>query len=147
MANFKDIFNVRDCFKNRTIGFYLSLVSAVASLVIALVYAIVASSDRTFNVAGMIIIVIGALTELLVLFTDLKFAPMIPTLLISIGGALSFITCLPTMLDVLNGIQFFGGNLFIAEFVSFGLLATIMVGCVASFMSMRKVESESAEEE
>lgn len=62
------------------------------------------------------------------------------------GGAISFITCLPTMLDVLNGIQFFGGNLFIAEFVSFGMLAAILIGCVASFMGMRKVTSEAAVE-
>lgn len=146
MINLKNVFNVRDCFKNRTVGFYLSLVSALAALIIALVYVIVANSDRTFNLAGMIIIVIGALFEVLVLFTDLKFAPMVPTLLLSVGGAISFITCLPTMLDVLNGIQFFGGNLFIAEFVSFGMLAAILIGCVASFMSMRKVTSEAAVE-
>lgn len=146
MINLKNIFNVRDCFKNRTVGFYLSLVSALAALIIALVYVIVANSDRTFNLAGMIIIVIGALSEVLVLFTDLKFAPMVPTLLLSVGGAISFITCLPTMLDVLNGIQFFGGNLFIAEFVSFGMLAVILIGCVASFMGMRKVTSEAAVE-
>ena len=146
MINLKNVFNVRDCFKNRTVGFYLSLVSAMAALIIALVYVIVANSDRTFNLAGMIIIVIGALSEVLVLFTDLKFAPMVPTLLLSVGGAISFITCLPTMLDVLNGIQFFGGNLFIAEFVSFGMLAAILIGCVASFMSMRKVTSEAAVE-
>ena len=146
MINLKNVFNVRDCFKNRTVGFYLSMVSAMAALIIALVYVIVANSDRTFNLAGMIIIVIGALSEVLVLFTDLKFAPMVPTLLLSVGGAISFITCLPTMLDVLNGIQFFGGNLFIAEFVSFGMLAAILIGCVASFMSMRKVTSEAAVE-
>lgn len=146
MINLKNVFNVRDCFKNRTVGFYLSLVSAMAALIIALVYVIVANSDRTFNLAGMIIIVIGALSEVLVLFTDLKFAPMVPTLLLSVGEAISFITCLPTMLDVLNGIQFFGGNLFIAEFVSFGMLAAILIGCVASFMSMRKVTSEAAVE-
>ena len=146
MINLKNIFNVRDCFKNRTVGFYLSLVSALAALIIALVYVIVANSDRTFNLAGIIIIVIGALSEVLVLFTDLKFAPMVPTLLLSVGGSISFITCLPTMLDVLNGIQFFGGNLFIAEFVSFGMLAVILIGCVASFMGMRKVTSEAAVE-
>ena len=146
MINLKNVFNVRDCFKNRTVGFYLSMVSAMAALIIALVYVIVANSDRTFNLAGMIILVIGALSEVLVLFTDLKFAPMVPTLLLSVGGAISFITCLPTMLDVLNGIQFFGGNLFIAEFVSFGMLAAILIGCVASFMSMRKVTSEAAVE-
>lgn len=146
MINLKNVFNVSDCFKNRTVGFYLSLVSALAALIIALVYVIVANSDRTFNLAGMIIIVIGALSEVLVLFTDLKFAPMVPTLLLSVGGAISFITCLPTMLDVLNGIQFFGGNLFIAEFVSFGMLAVILIGCVASFMGMRKVTSEAAVE-
>ena len=146
MINLKNVFNVRDCFKNRTVGFYLSLVSALAALIIALVYVIVANSDRTFNLAGIIIIVIGALSEVLVLFTDLKFAPMVPTLLLSVGGAISFITCLPTMLDVLNGIQFFGGNLFIAELVSFGMLAVILIGCVASFMGMRKVTSEAAVE-
>lgn len=59
MINLKNVFNVRDCFKNRTVGFYLSLVSALAALIIALVYVIVANSDRTFNLAGMIIIVIA----------------------------------------------------------------------------------------
>ena len=49
MINLKNVFNVRDCFKNRTVGFYLSLVSALAALIIALVYVIVANSDRTYG--------------------------------------------------------------------------------------------------
>ena len=146
MINIIEMFNIRGCFKNRTIGFYLSFASAVLSLVIAVVYAIAAGADRIFNLTGMILIVVGALSWLLVLFTDFKFAPMVPTIIIAIGGSISFIDCLYPMLDVLNGINFFGGNLTIAMFVTFGLLVTILMGCVASFMSMRKAE-DTAEKE
>ena len=132
------MFNFKGCFKNRTFGFYLSFGSACVALIVAIVYAIAASGDRTFSVAGFALVLVGAVTEVIVLFTDFKFGPIIPTVFIAAGTSVTLVTCLPTLMDVLNGINFFGGNLGVAYAVPITLGVTVIAGCVASFMGMRK---------
>ncbi|MCI9031647.1 MAG: hypothetical protein HFK09_03880 [Clostridia bacterium] len=146
------MFKIKDSFKNRTIGFYLGFGAACAALAVAIVYLIastkdmslmpadnqISGMDRTFSVLGFILVLVGALTEVLVVFTDFKFAPVVPIALISVGTGISFYQCLPTLMDVVNGINFFGGNLGIAFAIPVVLAVTIIAMCVASFMDMRK---------
>ncbi len=130
--------NVSGCFKNRTIGFFLGLASACLALVVAIVYVAVAGSDRTFSTIGFVLLLVGALSEALVIFTDFKFAPLVPTVLIAAGMGFSLVACLPTLMDVVNGINFFGGNLAIAFAVPISLLVAVAAGCASAFMDMRK---------
>ncbi len=130
--------NISGAFKNRTIGFYLGLAFAALALIVAIVYIAVAASDRTFSSIGFAFLLVGALSEVLVVFTDFKFAPLVPTVLISVGMGFSLVACLPTLMDVVNGINFFGGNLAIAYAVPIALLVSVIAGCVSAFMDMRR---------
>ena len=130
--------NISGAFKNRTIGFYMGLASAALTLIVAVVYVAVAASDRTFSSVGFAFLLAGTISEVLVIFTDFKFAPLGPTILISVGMGFSLVACLPTLMDVVNGINFFGGNLAIAYAVPIALLLAVIVGCISTFMDMRK---------
>lgn len=130
--------NISGAFKNRTIGFYMGLASAALTLIVAVVYVAVAASDRTFSSVGFAFLLAGTISEVLVIFTDFKFAPLVPTILISVGMGFSLVACLPTLMDVVNGINFFGGNLAIAYAVPIALLLAVIVGCISTFMDMRK---------
>lgn len=147
------MFNVKGCFKNRTVGFYLSFGAACVAFIAAIAYLVVTASedmslmqadnqisgfDRTFSLVGFIIVLVGALSEILVVFTDFKFAIVIPTVLTAVGAGVTLSQCIYTLMDVFNGINFYGGNLGIAFAIPILLGVVVIVECVASFMSMRK---------
>lgn len=128
-----------DCFKNRTLGFWLGLIAAGLALAASIFYVIAASGDRTFTMLGFVLLVVGAAAEMAVLFTDWKFAPLLPTLLIAVAAGFITVACLPTLMDLVNGINFFGGNLAVAFAVPILCVVSLVLGCIANFHDMRKV--------
>lgn len=129
---------IKSAFKDRTIAFFLGLGGACATLIISLVYILLAGNDRTFSLAGFVFLVVGALSELVVVFTDVKFGPLLPVAITSIGTGLSVVTCLPTLMDLVNGINFFGGNLAIAFAVPIVTILSLILECITCFMNERK---------
>ena len=75
------MFSVRNSFKNRTIGFYIGLAAAAIAFVGAVLYVATDASDRTFSAAGFALMLVGAAVEIVVIFSDIKVAPLVSALL------------------------------------------------------------------
>ena len=77
--------------------------------------------------------------QLFTVFTDLKFARLLPVVLYALGLGMYFYLAMFPIADAVTGVQFFGGN--VGNTVLF--LVLIAVGTVAEvascFMSQRKI--------
>ena len=125
-------------FKDRTVGFYIGLAGAVLALVSDLVWLIIDHADRTFDLLAFILILVGALSFALVVFTKFEFAPIIPAVLLIAGLALALNVILPSVSDLWNGVNFIGGNGVLgAIFAGIFLVCTILE-TVCCFMKERK---------
>lgn len=138
------MFSVRNAFKNRTIGFYLGLAAAVIALVGAALYIATDSSDRTFTAVGFALMLAGAVAELLVIFTDLKFVPLVCAGLYIGGFALTVNAALPSISDVWNGVHFIGGNATLGIIFSVTFFVAAVAGIISCFMKERAVNDKGA---
>ena len=101
---------MRRIFENRTAGFVLNLAAAAVSLIGALLYLALDGSDRTFTSIGFALALAGAVSTALVVFTRLKWAPLLPTALYSAAFGLVLRVAVPSLSDVWNKVNFIGGN-------------------------------------
>lgn len=135
----KDLF--RNAFKNRTVAFYVTLSAAIIAFVGALLYLITDGTDRTFSLGAFLFVLIGALSVGLTVFTDLQFAPVIPSVLYSAGIAMCLRVVLPSLSDVWNGVHFIGGNAVLGTIFAAIFLVADVCSIIACFMEQRKFES------
>ena len=67
-------------FKNKTVGFYIGAAGGLIGLVTTVIYLIYSLSVDLFAPEVFIFLLLGTLSEVLVLFVDWKFAPILPVL-------------------------------------------------------------------
>lgn len=128
---------LRSAFKNRTVGFYIGLTAAVIALVGAILYIAIDASDRTFSLIAFILMLVGVAAELLVVFTDLPFMPVVSAGLYIAGFSLTLNAALPSVSDVWNGVNFIGGNATLGIIFSVTFLVCALAGIVSCFLSQR----------
>ena len=134
---------MKNLFKDRKPGFYLTLIAAGLAIVGAIVYLIVYQAtadpvtgtvDRVFNWLNFAMILAGSLIALGGEALRLRFVPILAGACYAIGLARHLVETAYPLADVLTKVPFFGGNpsLAITFAVIFGLAALVHVA--ASFM-------------
>ena len=141
------MFSVRNAFKNRTIGFYIGLAAAAIAFVGAVLYVATDAADRTFSAAGFALMLVGAAAEIVVIFSDIKVAPLVSALLYIVGFALTVNAALPSISDVWNGVHFIGGNATLGIIFSVTFFISAAAGIVACFMNERAEKIKTADDE
>lgn len=127
-------------FKNRTCGFFLTMISAGLALVASVLYLVFDGSDvgRTFSWIAFGLMLAGALCEALVLFTRLRFASLVPTALYIAGFAVALRATLPSVSDLWNNVNFIGGNAYLGMTFTALFLLSAILNTVANFFGMDK---------
>ncbi len=129
---------MKKAFENRTPGFCLSLAAAVIGLIGAVLYIALDGSDRTFTILGFAFALAGAVSTALVVFTRLKFAPIVPAALYAAAFGLVLRVALPSLSDVWNKVNFIGGNAAMGMAFSAVFLVCAVLGCAACFLGVDK---------
>lgn len=129
---------IKEGFKNRTIGFYLSLCAALLAIISAILYISLDFSDKTFSLFGFIFALLGALSIVLLFFVRKDYLAFIPTLLYSVAFAFVLRYTLPSLSDVWNGVNFIGGNAFLGLAFSIVFLILSVIGIITSFIGINK---------
>lgn len=144
-----DTFKVKESFKNRTIGFWIWLIAGCLLLGAAIALMILYYTGNVFfhpddrdkvrMVWVFVFFFAGAALHVVSLFTDLKFAPLCPIILYSLGIGMYLYLAMFPIADAVTGVAFFGGSL--VATVTFVILFLIgAIAAVAScFMDQRKV--------
>ena len=133
--------HIKRSFKNRSKGFYLGLFAAVVFLISDLAFFIfVGNTDRTYHNITFIFILLGVLSELFVILTDLKVAALIPVVFYSIALGKHFYQAAFPLADYFTGVNFFGGNVTIAIVYSIIFLLCTVAAVISCFMDQRKVQ-------
>lgn len=135
---------MKNWFDNRSLGFWVSLLTAALALIGAILYLVLdgADAERTFSLIGFIIVLVGVVSELLVVMTRLKFAAMIPTFCYIAGFSIVLRCTVPSVSDVLNGVNFIGGNATMGVIFSVVFFVCSVLGCVSCFLGQVKEEVE-----
>lgn len=127
-------------FTNRSLGFYFGLVASFVFLIadIAFIIIVGGSGDRTFNNLTFVCILLGVLSEVLVILTDFKFTPLLPVIFYSVGLGKHIYEAAFPVADYFTGVKFFGGNFIWA--ISFGAIFFIctIITVISCFMDQRK---------
>ncbi len=143
------VINVKESFKDRTAGFWIGFGAGCFMLIVTVVLMALYYSDNVFyhpddrdkvRMAWLFVFLFaGAVCQLFTVFTDLKFARLLPVVLYALGLGMYFYLAMFPIADAVTGVQFFGGN--VGNTVLF--LVLIAVGTVAEvascFMSQRKI--------
>lgn len=129
--------------KEKTIGFYISLVAAVASLVTDIVYIVTDMGDRTFSMAVFILSLFAAvLITVNVLWRNpLGLLPSAICAAAAVG--IQIYVSIPTITDIFNKVNFYGGNHMAAVVFPVLHLVIAILFVIACFMKNRKDLSES----
>lgn len=121
-------------FKKRPLGFWLGAIAACVMLVANIVFILVDRGDRTFSWITAILILVGVLGEALVIGKNPVFAPLIPAICYGVALSMHLYLGLPTLSDVVNGVNFVGGNpTAVLAFGGIFLVGTVLA-LAASFM-------------
>lgn len=134
---------MKNLFKDRKPGFYLTLIAAGLAIVGAIVYLIMYQAtadpvtgtvDRVFNWLNFALILAGGLIALGGEALRLRFVPILAGACYAVGLARHLVETAYPLADVLTKVPFFGGNpsLAITFAVIFCLAALVHVA--ASFM-------------
>lgn len=78
-------------FKNKTIGYYIGLAGGALGIITALIYVIYTTSVDLFAPEVFVLMLLAVLSEVLVMFVDMKFLTLVPVLFFSL--ALGFHIC------------------------------------------------------
>lgn len=91
-------------FKNKTAGYYIGLGGGVIGLITTIIYVIYSTSVNLFAPEVFILLLLGTLSEVLVMFVDWKFAPLLPVLLFSLALGFHLNDRVLMFEEMLNGI-------------------------------------------
>ncbi|MDF2609834.1 MAG: Uncharacterized protein K0R92_1308 [Lachnospiraceae bacterium] len=130
---------IKGRFANRTIGFYIGVLVAVVMLIADVAFTFVGKSgDRTFHNITFVFILLGVLSEVLVILTDFVIAPLICVIFYSVALGKHLYQAAFPLADYFTGVKFFGGNVTLA--VGFGAVFFIctLAMVVSCFMNQRK---------
>lgn len=126
-------------FKDRTLGFWIGFLASCLMIAANIAFIIFDYGDRTFSFITFGLIIAGFLGELLVLLKNFYFAPFLSSVCFGAALSMHFYLGFPTLSDVMNGVNFIGGNP--QAVVVFGILFTI--GTISSLISSFMEQSKS----
>lgn len=128
---------VKKMFQNRSIGFYIGLVASVCLLVTS-VAMVAVWGDRTCSLYALIIGVVGALSFAGTLLTDIKVFPLVSALLCILATSFELYAVIPTFMDILNKVNFYGGNHVAAIAFTIAFVGCSILNIVSCYMKQRE---------
>lgn len=122
-------------FENKSVGFYLGIAAALATLVADIVYITLDYGDKTFSMIAFGFFLGAFAAECAVVLFDQTFLPMLPPILTGIGVGAHLYQAFPSISDLINKIVFIGGNsrLAVRFAIYFAVCGFLFV--VSSFMN------------
>lgn len=111
-------------------AFFLNAGASALALVIAIVYAVYASGNKTFLPVVFIMLLLGTACGIAEMFTDFPLLPLAPCAFWSLAFSFFFQNRLMMFGDYLNGLPGLSGGGNIIELVFFILIGTVL--CVAA---------------
>lgn len=135
------MFKVKESFNNRTIGFWIGFGAGCLLFLATIVLLFVHYTGNVFNHTTpldkarmslvFVFFFVGAALHAGTIFTDLKFAPIIPIIFYAIGLGMYLYLAMFPIANAVTGIDFFGGKF--GATVAF--LALFLVGVIAAVVS------------
>lgn len=138
--------NIKQFFKGRTVGFYLSLGAGAVMLIADILFIALDFGDRTFSLVTFFAVLVGAAAAIAhALLPKLEFLPLVSAALYGVGMGMHLYLGLPTLSDVVNEVNFVGGNPTMV--IAFGIIFLLCLVCaVAScFLAQSKPERTATE--
>lgn len=125
-------------FKNRTIGFWIGFIGTIIMLAANVLFIIIDYGDRTFSFITFGLILLGVIGEILVVYTAFQFTTLIPAVCFGVALSMHLYLGFPTLSDVVNGVNFVGGNP--KAVIQFGVMFLIGTICAltSNFMNQSK---------
>lgn len=121
-------------FKGKTVGFWVGVIATAMMLIADIAFIIVNRGDKTFSWVTAGLILAGVLGEVLVVGKNPVFAPLIPAICYGVALSMHLYLGLPTLSDIVNGVNFVGGNsTAVLVFGGIFLFGTVLA-VAASFM-------------
>lgn len=120
--------------KDRTAGFYIGIAAAVVALGSAVAYIATDLGDRTFSMAVFVLMLLAAVFVTVNVFwrDPLALLPSAFCAAASVGVQIYF--SVPTVTDILNKVNFYGGNHTAAVVFPVLFLAAAVLFVAACFM-------------
>lgn len=131
-------------FKNKTVGFYIGAAGGLIGLVATVIYLIYSLSVDLFAPEVFIFLLLGTLSEVLVLFVDWKFAPILPVLFFSLAFGLHIndrVLMFEEMINQIYGMNERGAILWVVLVLLALNLVSAIASIVASFSSREREQT------
>ncbi len=130
---------IKNYFKDRKLGFYLSFGAGALAVISAIVYLIVYMAtagnqiDRVFSYLNFTLMLVGGLGAIALEYFGFKFGRILPVCCYSVAVASHYVESAYPLADALTGVNFLGGNLSLA--IVFAVLFTVsaVASIAASF--------------
>ena len=131
-------------FKNKTVGFYIGAAGGLIGLVTTVIYLIYSLSVDLFAPEVFIFLLLGTLSEVLVLFVDWKFAPILPVLFFSLAFCLHIndrVLMFEEMINQIYGMNERGAILWVVLVLLALNLVSAIASIIASFSSREREQT------
>lgn len=151
MGTLKETFKVSESFKNRTGGFWTGFVAGclffLATIALIILYYTgnvfyhPDPRDKVRMVWVFVFFFAGAAFQVFSLFTDLKFAPILPIIFYSLGIAMYLYLAMFPIADIVTGVPFFGGKVWSTILFLVIFIVTAIAAVISCFMEQRKMNN------
>lgn len=135
----KEFFQKR--FVDRPVTFYIGFAAALYMLLTSIIFAGAAAGDRNFSVMVLLLNIFGAVIWIAYVLLDFKFLDFMPALACACYGVAFgqhlFLT-LESLSDVWNGVNFVGGNAYLALAFAIVFAVGMIISIAMCFMRDRK---------
>ena len=111
-------------------AFFINISATALALVIAIVYAVYTSGNKTFLPVVFVMLLLGAACGVAMIFVDFPLLPLAPCAFWSLAFSFFFADSLMMFGDYLNGLPGLSGGGNILQLVFFILIGTVL--CVAA---------------
>ena len=121
-------------FEKKSVGFYLGIAAALATLAMDIVYITLDYGDKTFSMTAFGFFLGAFAAECGVVLFDRTFLPMLPPILTGIGVGAHLYKAFPSISDLINKMVFIGGNSRLAVRFAMYFAVCGLLFVVSSFM-------------
>ena len=141
---------IKNYFKGRSLGFWLTFGAAALAFVSSIAYLIAYLAtpgdaiDRVFSPLTFVMMLAGSLAAMAFEYFGFRFGRLVPAAMYAVAVAYHFMQSMYPFADAVTGVAFLGGNLTLA--LLFGILFAVsaianIVGC---FMGDKAAENTTA---
>ncbi|MCI9518860.1 MAG: hypothetical protein HFK08_06355 [Clostridia bacterium] len=131
---------VKNYFKDRKVGFYLSFGAGAFAVIAAIVYLSVYMAtkgqeiDRVFSVLNLVLMLVGGLGAIVLEHFRFKFGRLLPVICYSVAFAGHLVEAAYPLADALTGVAFLGGNLMLAIVFTVLFAVSVLPAVVSNFL-------------